>query len=81
MNAGLDKAHRDLHHVDGDGLSLGAVVPTPLPLPWSPVHVRLCLPSHMGGLQVCPHLSFYASQTSMSRKRLGGLDGLLDALT
>ena len=48
MNAGLNKAQCDLHHVDGEGPSLRAIVPTPFPLPWSPVHVILCLPPPHG---------------------------------
>ena len=54
MNAGLNKAQCDLHHVDGEGPSLRAIVPTPFPLPWSPVHVRLCLPLPMGELHIAP---------------------------
>lgn len=81
MNAGLNKAQCDLHHVDGEGPSLRAIVPTPFPLPWSPVRVRLCLPLPMGELHIAPHLSSCASQTSTSRKMLGDLNGFLDALT
>lgn len=49
--------------------------------PVEPCACQTAFPSHMGELQIAPHLSFCASQTSMSRKMLGDLNGLLDALT